>query len=447
MGKQFVLCVFFVVTFYYQSIYGADCSEACLVAADCINASCPVCMGSCIACSDLTTELSCTDVGSGASSSCSWSGSACIAGVGAPEIPYQIRPFLFFVVVLLAVYLSLKKSPASLVAVLLMFATALTHADPSASTQNVENTLGRLEQRLDSLLVSARRLLSSPTLGRANGAGGVFNARLTTESGVPISSSNRTAQSTIYLTPFQGNILYLFNGTGWGFYAFSEISLVLSSLTSGANYDVFVYLNTGSPALELSAAWTSDTVRNDALTKVNGILVKSGATTRRYVGTIRTTATNTTEDSESKRFVWNQYHRTLRNMLAIESTSSWTYAVTAIRAANGSTSNRLEYVAGQSDALVRANLKVYVSDLVSAGLCGVGIGVDSDTVDSSIIRTPYISGQLQPFGRQAEAHYFGYPGAGFHTLQWLEFGVAGNTCTFSNASGDAPNGIEGEVGG
>lgn len=93
----------------------------------------------------------------------------------------------------------------------------------------------------------------------------------------------------MYYTPYQGDRIALFNGTNWSVNRFTQLSFTLSGLTSGKNYDVFVYNNAGTITLELSAAWSTDTSRTDALTTQNGVYVKSSATTRRYLGTFRTT--------------------------------------------------------------------------------------------------------------------------------------------------------------
>ena len=53
----------------------------------------------------------------------------------------------------------------------------------------------------------------------------VAEGRLTTESGVPISTSSRTTQGTIYYTPYMGNNISYFNGTNWTVSNFSQITL------------------------------------------------------------------------------------------------------------------------------------------------------------------------------------------------------------------------------
>ena len=137
----------------------------------------------------------------------------------------------------------------------------------------------------------------------------ICQGRLTLESGVPVSSTNQSGKTTLYFTPYDGNMIGLFDGTDtWTVYAIAEKSIAIPA-TTNTNYDVFMYDNAGTPTLEL-LAWTDATTRATALTTQDGILVKTGATTRRYLGTIRTIGTSgQCEDTLTKRFVWNYYNR------------------------------------------------------------------------------------------------------------------------------------------
>lgn len=82
----------------------------------------------------------------------------------------------------------------------------------------------------------------------------IINGRLTLESGVGVSTTDQTAKSTVYLTPFHGNRIGLKSGSSWDLYTFSEVSLSLSSHIKGVVYDIFAYLSGGAPVLE-SLAW------------------------------------------------------------------------------------------------------------------------------------------------------------------------------------------------
>jgi hypothetical protein len=125
----------------------------------------------------------------------------------------------------------------------------------------------------------------------------VQDFRLTLQSGVAIPTTDSLAATTLYLTPYKGNSIALYSGTAWNVRTSAEMSISLANYVANTNYDLFVYSNSGAPTLE-SCAWTNNTTRATALALQDGVLSKSGATTRRYVGTIRTTSvTGQCEDS------------------------------------------------------------------------------------------------------------------------------------------------------
>jgi len=106
--------------------------------------------------------------------------------------------------------------------------------------------------------------------------------RLTLTSGLAVTTTDVVNASTIYLTPYKGNVISLYDGTKWVSYESNEISLALGTLATG-NYDVFCYANAGVPTLEF-LAWTNATTQAVPITKLNGVNVKSTDTTRRWVG-------------------------------------------------------------------------------------------------------------------------------------------------------------------
>ncbi len=85
------------------------------------------------------------------------------------------------------------------------------------------------------------------------------NYRLTVQTNVAVPATDQAAQSTLYATPYNGNRLCVFDGTRWRLVAPGQISLALSGLTTGKNYDAFVDWNAGTPAVVLGPAWTNDT--------------------------------------------------------------------------------------------------------------------------------------------------------------------------------------------
>jgi hypothetical protein len=220
--------------------------------------------------------------------------------------------------------------------------------------------------------------------------------------------------------------------------AFSELSVSLAGLTADTNYDLWVYNNGGTAAMDTPTAWTNATTRATAITLQNGVYVKSGATTRRYVGTIRITGTiGQTEDSLTKRFVWNAQNRVPRAMRRAESTDSWTWSTSSWQQANAGagTVNQLAYVRGIDldpvSVVVHGNalnsgstprqVRVTIGlDGTSGATTGATIGHLSCT-DSSPV-TP-------------SAFWIGVPGLGYHYNTWLEYGGGTDTQTWRGDNG------------
>lgn len=270
--------------------------------------------------------------------------------------------------------------------------------------------------------VTLRRLLGQMRPSIAEG-------RLTLETGVPVSTSDQPAKTTVYYTPYIGSTIALYDGTRWRLYTFTERSLALGTLTADKNYDVFLYDNAGTLTLELSAAWTTDTARADALAQQDGIDVKSGATTRRLVGTIRTVTTTTTEDSLAKRFVANRNQQIARAMRVMETTDSWTYATSTWRSLNNSTANRVQWVSCVStDAL--AIMTVANQSATSTGSAH-GVGIDSTSTPSgtiAILTLVVTTGQ-----RMGTAGVSVTLGIGYHFLQALEYRDSGTVTIYGDA--------------
>lgn len=204
--------------------------------------------------------------------------------------------------------------------------------------------------------------------------------------------------------------------------------------------------NVTAISLELSAAWTNDTTRADSLTTQQGVRVKSGTTTRRVLGTIRTTGTTTTEDSAAKRFVYNETNQVLRQLKVVEGTSSWTYSTDSYQQARATSTNQLDFVLGHSWPMVWARVQAQASVSSLNSLCSVGIGLDSTTADSSTMQTSgnAVAGSVYA---PPNALYEGQPGLGRHTLVWLERATAATTTWYgtNTSNGQIKSGIAGFI--
>ena len=270
--------------------------------------------------------------------------------------------------------------------------------------------------------------------------------RLTLTSATPITTSDVTAATTLYAAPYKGETIALYDGTSkWDALPSTEMSIAVPA-TTNTLYDVFCYNNSGTPTLELTA-WTNDTTRATALVMQNGILVKTGATTRRYLGSFRTTGVSgQTEDSLAKRYLWNYYHRVKRPMVVNEATNTWTYTTATIRQANGATTNQLDYVQGVSEDPVAARIFALGNNSLEGNTFSVGVGVDSTTTFSGRTGQNDMGGGNTGYA-SITASYLGYPGVGRHYLAWNEYSVASGSTTWYGDNGAAliQSGIEGEI--
>lgn len=267
--------------------------------------------------------------------------------------------------------------------------------------------------------------------------------RLTLTSGTPVTTTDVTAATSVYVTPYNGNIITLYDGAIWVPVKFTEVTLSLSGFTADKNYDIWGRVSSGALAVD-STVWTNDTTRATAITTQDGIDVKSGDTTRRLLGTIRITGTTgQTEDSQAKRFVSNRYNDVTRFMKVNDATATWTYSTAAWRQSNGSTANQLDYVCCIARP-VQAIACSTVANSVASGInVATGIGVDSVPAASNAVISQLGSFQTTQ-GASLLAYYAGTPGVGRHYLTWLEYGAGANTQTWQGTI--APWSLNGIVG-
>lgn len=168
--------------------------------------------------------------------------------------------------------------------------------------------------------------------------------RLTLTTAVPVTTSDVTAATTVYYTPYVHNKITLWNGDFWEAVEFSEVSLALGAVTSGKPYDVFAYMSSGALSTE-SLVWTSDTARATAITLQDGRYCKSGDKTRLYIGTFYTTSTTETEDSITNRYLYNFYNRAGKKLIGEDSTEH-TYTTGTGRVWNNGTASHAYFIDG-----------------------------------------------------------------------------------------------------
>lgn len=209
-----------------------------------------------------------------------------------------------------------------------------------ALNNRITSVSGYLDTRISSVASSVSAINNN-----------VFNARLS------LSANNSTIDGSgtvLYLTPHNGSTLSLYNGSSWQTIQTSSRTVAnFSSLTPNTIYDVFGFLSGGNISFEL-VAWNMhdpsypnpeeplispwNSYRNVALGKINGVYCKSGNSTRRYIGTIKTGSTAFI-DNESNRLICNFYNKIQKNIRSDVQpindepyfTFSWVYPTSLIR--------------------------------------------------------------------------------------------------------------------
>jgi hypothetical protein len=286
------------------------------------------------------------------------------------------------------------------------------------------------------------KLTDSSQTGRTTNASATLDQLTDTSQlvrGMQISGTNIPAGTTISSINSASSVTMSQNATGSG----TGIAITFK-LPPSKNYDVFGISSGGALKLQLGNSWTNDTTRADALGTQNGVQVNNAAINSGdsnsipakqglYLGTIRTTAAaGQTEDSfggssqsGGHRYVWNLYNRVPRPLGVIDTTNSWNYTTATWRASNGQSANKVEYVCGLNLDRVRALAHGRFANSTATVVGSSGIGIDSTSVNSAQVMGGSVG--VASGTAQVLAEYLGYPGVGYHALQWLEISQAAGT--------------------
>lgn len=244
---------------------------------------------------------------------------------------------------------------------------------------------------------------------------------------------NDVTSSTLYYHPNNGNTVSLYDTTAalWKPYSLSSVlTLSISSFAADTNYDIFLYDNNGVLTLEGTAWGVSDAglgSRSVNISRQNGIYVMTSDPKKRYVGSLRTTTAGTSEDSNSKRFLYNQYNRIPRR-LVVNNTTEHTYASSTIRPWNdntdyGTNGTRVGFIVGFS---IESNIDVNLNSDFGNGTVRVGLNSTSLGSCGCLLMINFSGANLR-MGCSSSL----YGQIGFNYLQILESSITGGT--FYNA--------------
>lgn len=282
--------------------------------------------------------------------------------------------------------------------------------------------------------------------------------RVTLTTGVPILSQDVNAAGTIFYTPWAGNVISLYNGTGFASGSFAEVSQLLTDTTkspaaavANATYDMLAWDDGGTFRCTRNGGWFTNTNRGDfgggaELTRtVGGILtnkydVTKGPLANRgiYVGSIRTDGAAKVNmqfapayavgGNANRLDVWNMYNRKPAAAVCVDSVISYNYTVAAFRLKNASANNSITFLVGMvEDALTAINYQISSTTAGEGRSCA--IGYDDVSVPDARCFIGLAGGSTNRVGKIARL--VGIPAQiGYHGVYALEAGEAAGVTTW-----------------
>ena len=295
------------------------------------------------------------------------------------------------------------------------------------------------------------------------------SGRLTLTTALPVTTSDVTGATTVYFTPYKGNVVTLYDGTDWVPTIFAELSQATSDTTkspaavaNNSMYDVFVWNDAGTIRATRGPAWTSaspgsstrgtgaGTTEIEVLEGryVNKVAITNGPAAQRglYVGTIKSDGSAQINDSQAIRNVWNNYNRVVRSVKVTDSTDTWSYTTNTWRQANGAAANLIEYVCGLVEDAASISASACASNSSGGVDVSTGIGLNSSSALAADCLSSYLSAPTTI--DHMSSHYRGLPAIGRNQFIWLEISLATGTTTWYGDGGvpnNMRNGLIGEV--
>lgn len=266
--------------------------------------------------------------------------------------------------------------------------------------------------------------------------------RLTITTATPVLTATTTGQTTVYYTPYVGDVVSLYDGTNIIQKTFTELSQATTDTTkspaaaaNNSNYDIFVWDDGGTLRATRGPAWTNDTTRSagTALVRVKGLLLNNATITNgpaasrgTYVGTIRTNGSAQVDwqfgaaaasGTPGIFGIWNMYNRVRVATMVRDTTDTWSYtSATTWRAANGSATARVSAVRGLDEDAINATYSA-LGGPGAASVVAAGIGLNSTTAFSGTTSYNTQNGVTTSL----PANYFGLMGLGFNFVSAIEY--------------------------
>lgn len=191
----------------------------------------------------------------------------------------------------------------------------------------------------------------------------------------------------------------------------------------------------GNGAYTSGGTWYSTpNSRTTALATQDGVYVKSGDATRKYLGTAMTRESLTViyegPTPSTGRMLWNYYNRIPRQCYAQETANTWNYTTAAFRQSNYNVNNRCLHVVGVREDAGQVTAQSRASNGTGATIaCGIGwnqIGTNFAQI---------LGGGAATAAQNTAAFWQGIPVVGLNLFNWLELSQAVGTTTWNGDGG------------
>lgn len=293
------------------------------------------------------------------------------------------------------------------------------------------------------------------------------SGRLTNLTGTPVQISSTAGATSVYWTPYNGDVAPFWNGSNWVFDEFVELSQALTDTTkspaaaaASSVYDIFLWKDTGGvKRISRGPAWTSTIARGTGagttqLTLVNGYYCNQFAITNGpaagyglYLGTIATNSLATLDyifgsaasgGGAAFLMVWNNFNRISTQTEVTDNGAPYTYTLTAPQTARNSNGNQVNFVAGQAIEPIYAQYGGNITPVSVAGAFGT-LAIRSDTASVAKIgaNCTIFTQAAIAYPGEATASAVIPPQLGVHYLQAAEKSDGTNANTFDAASNNA----------
>lgn len=264
-----------------------------------------------------------------------------------------------------------------------------------------------------------------------------------------IVSTDTVGATSVYYSPKNGNLMWLYNGVSFSPVSFSQLILALSASSQGANnfYDVFGFLNGTSSAVAFGPAWATPTAGSGSrgtgagttqLARVNGILTNAvsisanngastysiGTSRGTYLGTVFVDGTGgqvscyITAGQSRKWGVWNAYNREKTTLQGRDSTSSWSVTSSNWEALNNNVANVLTIASGMPEESFVIDFSIGCG--TSGNVTYAGLGANSTSSPSGSYGAANLLSASAGVASDAVANYDAAPFIGINKIYAIQ---------------------------